>query len=123
MENPWFRRYLLGVFVLYLILGVYGVSWISDEFDSERMNLFAYVSIPSASLYFLILALKKDWPLKHKNSFWSATSFVMIGFFWGHMLLLNSISAPHKTQIKLAEASVGFAHERGGFGWIYRPRW
>ena len=123
LTNRSLRIYLASLLAAYILTSLYGVVWISDEFDQYRAWFMGYFALPTLAVYLLMLCYIKNWWLRHAPSFVTATAIVLLSFAWGNFLLLNNLSEAEPQRIKLAKAGPEFSHQRGGFGWIYRTRW
>ena len=123
--NRAFFFYCIFILGIYIAGGFYGVLWISDEFDWERGLFFAFFCVPLAVAFYSQSFYKPEWFRESPLLFWLTVSILIASFGWGHFLWINAVSDLSKAvvNITLDGATYGFAHQRGGFDWLYRPRW
>ena len=124
-EDLEFRVYFLFLLSLYIGLGLFGVLWISDEFDYERSIIFGFLGIPAVILLFTLVSFKENWWVETVKQFWSLVGVIIICFSWGVFLVLNAISSDNTAVVNLTvkEEKLSVAHKRGGFDWLYKQRW
>ena len=119
------RNYFLGVLALYCVVGFYGTLWVSDEFDKERSLFYAFVAVPGLIAFFIRVLSRKDWLDEYPVSYWTCIILLLLSFSWGNLLWLNAVSSQEKAlvNITLNEGVYAMTHQRGGLGWLYKPRW
>jgi hypothetical protein len=119
------EAYFLGLLGLYTVLGFYGVLWISDEFDEVRALYFAFFGVPWALYFFIRALLRPQWRFDFPASYWWGVVILFASFSWGNFLWLNAISGQERAVVNLTLNSGVYAvtHQRGGFDWLYKPRW
>lgn len=124
-KEPGFRLYCLFLLVLYLTTGMYGLFWISDEFDQERATFYAFFGVPFTLLFFAQIWYRKEWWLKNPVTFWSSVLVVVLTFSWGNLLWLNGISGSDRSvvNVTIRGAAYEITHRKGGLDWLYKPRW
>lgn len=119
------RLYFLALLGLYCCFGFYGTLWVSDEFDRERSLFYAFVAVPCAIGFFIRIVARPQWALDFPVSHWTAVILLVVAFTWGNVLWLNAVSGQEKAQVNITLNGGVYAltHERGGLGWLYKPRW
>lgn len=119
------ETYYFGLLCLYALLGFYGTLWISDEFDAERTLFYAFFAVPLALYVGVRRVRQAHWREDRPESYWLCVAAVLLAFSWGNFLLLNAISAQEEAlvNVTLNQGTYAMTHQRGGFDWLYRPRW
>ncbi|MCX6130729.1 MAG: hypothetical protein NTX25_16930 [Proteobacteria bacterium] len=119
------RLYFLGLLGLYCLIGFYGTLWVSDEFDRERSLFYAFAAIPGAIAFFIRVIARPHWLDDFPLSYWTAVILILTAFSWGNILWLNAVSSQENAlvNVTLNEGVYAVTHQRGGFGWLYKPRW
>lgn len=120
-----FRLYCLFLLLLFLATSLYGILWISDEFDAERMSFYGFFAIPALLLYFAQIYYRPSWWSQNPIIFWTYTLILICSFLWGHLLWLNGISGSQKSEVNITMhgAKYNLSYRRGGLDWLYKPRW
>ena len=124
-EEPGFRLYCFVLFCLYLLSGMYGVFWISDEFDQERAMFYGFFAVPLCFYFLSQIWYRPQWWRLHPPSFWGLVITLILAFSWGNFLWLNGISGSERAvkSVTMHGSSYEITHRRGGFDWLYKPRW
>ncbi len=124
-QDRGFRIYCFVLFSIYLGLGFYGTLWISDEFDMERSWFYGFFALPLAVLYFSQLWYRPHWWDCAPKKFWGLSILLAICFLWGNLLWINAVSGSQKAVVNITMDGAKYAitHRRGGFDWLYKPRW
>jgi hypothetical protein len=119
------EAYFLGLLGLYTALGFYGVLWISDEFDEARAAFFTFFAVPWAFYFFIRALARPQWRANFPASYWCAVALLILSFAWGNSLWMNAISGQKRAVVNVTlEGDVyAMAQLRGGFHWLYKPRW
>lgn len=125
MKDRYIEVYFLCLLGLYTILGFYGVVWISDEFDEIRALCYAFFGVPWALYFFIRAVLRPQWRLDFPASYWWGVALLLATFSWGNFLWMNAISGHDRAVVNITLNSGVYAvtHQRGGFDWLYKPRW
>lgn len=125
LEDRFLRLYLYFVLAVYALVGLFGVAWISDEFDRIRMTMVAFVTVPAITLFCLLVWNKnhiwKSWP----KTFWGLIAVIVLTLSWGHFVLLNAIGGDDQLLVSRSLRAMTFnvQEHRGLFGIIYSYRW
>ncbi len=125
MNRPW--QYILTIAVL--CLSLYGVFWVSDEFDAERQLFYGFFLLPGTFTYGFFFFLSITWRRSDDfflRLFWTA---LILGHTWGAFLTLNAVvpqesarvNTVYKTDANKKVLTIG--QTRGFFGHLYRARW
>lgn len=124
-EQAGFRIYCLFLLCLYLFTGIYGVFWISDEFDYQRSLFYGFFAVPFTLLFFSQIWYRKEWWKRSPTIFWSWIIILVFSFSWGNFLWLNGISGSEKAikSVTMRGSAYEITHRRGGLDWLYKPRW
>lgn len=119
------RKYLFYSSVIYILLSLLGVFWISDEFDFIRYHFFGYIIIPFTIFYYGSIYFYSNWWVRNPNFFRIAVSVLLLSYLWGHLLLLNAVGGnTYKIKSDVAlDDLMQYQYYQGGFGWNYRKRW
>ena len=119
------QNYFLGLLGLYCLIGFYGTLWVSDEFDKERSLFYAFAAVPALIGFYIKIILKPYWLDDYPVSYWTSIILLICAFSWGNLLWLNAVSSQEKALVNVAlnEGVYAITHQRGGLGWLYKPRW
>ncbi len=119
------ETYYFSLLALYTLFGFYGTLWISDEFDAERAIFYAFFAVPLALYVFVRRIRQPKWSEDRPESYWCGVVLILLTFGWGNFLLMNAISSHEKAvvNITLNNGVYAMTHQRGGFNWLYKPRW
>ncbi|HYX38482.1 MAG TPA: hypothetical protein VE954_35720 [Oligoflexus sp.] len=119
------RQYFLGLLGFYCVIGFYGTLWVSDEFDRERSLFYAFIAMPGLIAFYIKVLVQKHWLDDYPVSYWTSIILLVVSFSWGNLLWLNAVSSQEKAlvNITLNEGVYAMTHQRGGLGWLYKPRW
>jgi hypothetical protein len=119
------RHYFLGLLAFYCLIGFYGTLWVSDEFDRERSLFYAFIAMPGLIAFYIKVLVQKHWLEDYPVSFWTSIILLVLAFSWGNLLWLNAVSSQERAvvNVTLNEGVYAMTHQRGGLGWIYKPRW
>ncbi len=125
MSDQQIERYFLALLALYTICGFYGTLWISDEFDAERALFYSFFGVPWALYVFIRAFVRPDWRVEHPVTFYGSILILVMSFSWGNLLALNAIAGSEKAvvNITLNQGVYAITQQRGGFNWLYKPRW
>lgn len=124
-EDRGFRIFCNLYFLIYIGASIYGVTWISDEFDRERTLFYACFAIPLVIIFYAVYIMIPQLRRQYPKSFYSAVIIIFLSFSWGNILLLNAVSGkkPEILNVTIADDAYYFDYKRGGFGILYRFRW
>ncbi len=125
LQDRTIRNYFLGLLGTYCLIGFYGTLWVSDEFDRERSLFYAFAAVPGLIAFFIRNIVRPHWLDDFPVSYWTSVIILVLSFSWGNFLWLNAVSSQEKAlvNITLNEGVYAMTHQRGGLGWIYKPRW
>lgn len=119
----------LCAYGLYLLIGLYGALWVSDEFDWERGYFYAFFAVPLGVFWpYTLFLYPRYWQERpHFRQF--VLSLILVSFSWGGILLVNAVSGSKPvtytrlTKSRVEQRSLAVAYRRGSLGWLYRVRW
>lgn len=127
MSNPFSRRFWFAFVAVYVLSGLVGTAWISDEFDSLRIMAVSLFGLPLVGLAITYCALITRWWTKFFRLRLIGLSLILLIFGWGNLLLLNALGSESR-QLLVARnfgktTSLNVEQNRGAFGTIYQYRW
>ncbi|MFK7823876.1 MAG: hypothetical protein AB8G05_06960 [Oligoflexales bacterium] len=119
----------LCAYGIYLLIGIYGALWVSDEFDRERGIFYAFFALPLGIFWpYTLFLYPKYWQERpHFRQF--VLGLILVSFSWGGVLLVNAVSGSKPvtytrlTKSRVEQRSLAVAYRRGSLGWLYRVRW
>lgn len=125
LEPSSVEGYYFWLLALYTLLGFYGTLWVSDEFDTERAAFYAFFAVPLALYVFTRRLRQAHWREDRPETYWLGVVLLLLSYGWGNFLFLNAISAQEKAvvNVTLNNGVYAMTHQRGGFNWLYKPRW
>lgn len=114
-----FRRSSLVLFTIYILLGTFGVLWISDEFDSIRMSFYRHIGFPLALGFYCMTLLSPHWLLEKRRIVFSLMAIVSFSFLWGNLLLIDYFNGSNPMD-PLGKGVI--AYKQGISGQLYQTR-
>jgi len=110
----------------WILLGVYGALWISDDLDELRMQVLAFGGIPLAFTYYGLWALRPDLKERWRKGHSLLAGLLALLFLVGVLPLVNAVTSDGKTvkrNVTGIQQLVTRDVRRGGLGMLYTTRW
>jgi hypothetical protein len=120
------KRFYLVLFSLYVVSGLAGTAWISDEFDSQRIFVVAFIGIPLTVLFYMLNFYVRDWRFRTPVLYRLTIASLFFVYLWGNFLLLNAAGSEEKKEIFTLNTKVmalNINQKIGAFGVPYTQRW
>lgn len=116
-----FRLIVFLAFNLYVLLGVSGLIWLSDDFDEFRMMFFKLLGFPLLMVFYCLWFFYPKVVHHHKPAIFILMLANVLSLSWGAGIMLDYLAGRRSPQILLGEGV--FPHKRGLSGNFYKVRW
>ena len=113
---------------LFLLLGLYGSAWISDDWDVLRLQAMTYIGMPALVLYYWVMTVYPAYREEHDILFRVHILSLLIVFASGNYLLVNALTAGsdslrRNVAVQNDKSVVTVATHKGGLGHLFTKRW
>lgn len=111
---------------LYIAVGIYGVLWLTVDFDDFKIALITFLGLPLAIVYYALHFLYFGWEIKFPKYYRYYMASLALIFGLGHFLLINAYTTEtpqFKRSVLINGKVMTLSMKRGGLGVIYAERW